>query len=76
MKLSVSIPDEDIEFLDEYGRRGGFPSRSAVLQRAVHLLRNEGLADDYAAAIVEWSDSDDGRAWDSTSGDGVIRAPR
>jgi hypothetical protein len=46
-----------------------------VLQRAVHLLRNEGLADDYAAAIVEWSGSDDERVWDSTSDDGV-RAPR
>lgn len=76
VKVSVSIPDEDVAFLDDYARRGGFPSRSAVLQRAVGLLRTEGLEDDYAAAIAEWSDSEDATVWESMSGDGLSGAPR
>lgn len=74
MKLSVSIPDDDVEFLDDYARRGGYPSRSAVLHRAVRLLRTEGLEDDYAAAIGEWSGSDEAQAWEAASGDGLPRA--
>lgn len=76
VKLSVSIPDADVAFLDDYARKGGLPSRSAVLQRAVRLLRTEGLEDDYAQAIAEWSGSDDERAWESTSGDGLPDASR
>lgn len=75
MKLSVSIPDEDVEFLDEYARRGGYPSRSAVVQRAVRMLRSEGLEDDYAAAIDEWETSGDAEAWESTAGDGLVGRP-
>jgi Arc/MetJ-type ribon-helix-helix transcriptional regulator len=43
MKLSVSLPDEDVEFLDAYANEQGFPSRSAVLHKAVRLLRGAEL---------------------------------
>ena len=76
VKLSVSVPDEDVVFLDDYAERRGFPSRSAVLQRAIRLLRTEGLADDYAVAIDEWSGSEDERLWGATTGDGLSDAPR
>jgi len=40
MKLSVSLSDEDVEFLDEYARSKRLSSRSAAVQRAVRLLRS------------------------------------
>jgi Arc/MetJ-type ribon-helix-helix transcriptional regulator len=75
MKVSVSIPDEDVRFLDEYAREQGLDSRSAAVHRAVRLLRTAELADAYQAAWEEW-DSDAAGGWESTAGDGVIDAPR
>lgn len=75
MKLSVSLPDEDVEFLDEYARSLGIASRSAVVRRAVRLLRASGLAPAYAAAWAEWEASGEAEAWDSVVGDG-LETPR
>lgn len=69
MKVSVSIPDEDVEFLDEYAQTHRIPSRSAALQRAIRLLRASELTDAYAAAFVEWDDSADAERWDVTATD-------
>jgi Arc/MetJ-type ribon-helix-helix transcriptional regulator len=71
MKLSVSLPEEDVEFLDAYAREQHIESRSAVLHRAIRLLRSTGLADDYTDAWLEWSASDEAAAWDSTARDGL-----
>ena len=68
--MSVSIPDEDVEFLDAYAQRHGVGSRSAALQAAVRLLRAAELSDDYVAAWEEW-EADNGEAWDGTLADGV-----
>jgi Arc/MetJ-type ribon-helix-helix transcriptional regulator len=71
MKVSVSLPDEDIEFLDTYAATSGMTSRSAVLHKAVRLLKAHELSDDYESAWDEWSGSDDGQQWDNTLADGV-----
>jgi Arc/MetJ-type ribon-helix-helix transcriptional regulator len=71
MKLSVSLPDEDIEFLDAYARSQGYRSRSAVLQRAVRLLRSTELGDAYAEAWTEWAETGEADLWESTSSDGL-----
>ena len=71
MKLSVSLPDEDVHFLDEYAEEQGVSSRSAVVHRAVRLLRASGLGPAYEAAWSEWSDSEDAELWESTIGDGL-----
>jgi len=71
MKLSVSLPEEDVEFLDQYARTRGYRSRSAVVHRAVRLLRSAELGDAYADAWKQWSDSGEGDAWESTVGDGL-----
>jgi Arc/MetJ-type ribon-helix-helix transcriptional regulator len=71
MKISVSLPEEDIDFLDEYARSLGVPSRSAVIQRAVRLLRAAELGPAYAEAWEEWQTSGDAEAWDTAVGDGV-----
>ncbi len=71
MKLSVSLPDEDVEFLDTYAREHGYESRSAAVRRAVRLLRASQLGDEYVNAWREWSDSGAEEDWDVTMGDGL-----
>ena len=71
MKLSVSLPDEDVKFLDEYARSEGIKSRSAVVQRAVRLLRAAELGPAYAQAWQEWDASGDADLWETVSADGI-----
>jgi 3-mercaptopyruvate sulfurtransferase SseA len=71
VKLSVSLADEDVEFLDSYARESGVGSRSAAVARAVRLLRAAQLGDDYAAAWTEWESDDDARLWESVAADGL-----
>ena len=75
VKLSVSLPDDDVAFVDEYARRGA-SSRSSVLHRAIALLRMAELEDAYADAWDEWEQDDQAGEWDSTSGDGITDATR
>jgi Arc/MetJ-type ribon-helix-helix transcriptional regulator len=71
MKLSVSLPDEDVEFLDAYAQAQGVESRSAALHRAVRLLRATELTSDYEEAWTEWASSGDAELWATTSTDGL-----
>jgi metal-responsive CopG/Arc/MetJ family transcriptional regulator len=71
MKLSISLSESEVAALDEYQRQSGLSSRSAVVQRAIRLLRHEHLEEDYAAAWQEWDSSEDSIAWDTASGDGL-----
>ena len=74
MKLSISLPAEDVGFLDAYARSQGIKSRSGVIQTALRLLRTSELADDYASAWEEW-DEEDATAWDQSSRDGLTPTP-
>ncbi|MEO8107687.1 MAG: antitoxin [Actinomycetes bacterium] len=67
MKLSVSLADEDVEFLDAFAETSGVSTRSAVLQCAVALLRQSQLADSYVEAFTEWDASPDAQPWDSAA---------
>jgi Arc/MetJ-type ribon-helix-helix transcriptional regulator len=69
MKVSVSIPDEDVEFLDTYTKTHQIASRSAALHRAIRLLRASELGDAYAAAFTEWTDDSPNDAWDNAVAD-------
>ena len=71
MKISISLSEEDVEFLDEYARELKLASRSAVVQRAVRLLKSSGLASAYASAWEEWDTGDDASAWETTVHDGL-----
>lgn len=71
MKVSVSLPDDDVEFLDTYAVREGFASRSAVLHKAVRLLRASELGGAYEQAWAEWRESDDASLWEATTADGL-----
>jgi Arc/MetJ-type ribon-helix-helix transcriptional regulator len=70
MKVSVSLPDEDVDFLDSYADSQGFASRSAVVHKAVRLLRASELGPAYEDAWDQWS-KDDADAWESTARDGL-----
>ena len=70
MKVSVSLPDDDVEFLDSYADRAGFASRSAVVHKAVRLLRASELGAAYEDAWTTWEAGDDSALWDATAGDG------
>lgn len=71
MKISVSLPDEDVEFLDSYAQSQGYESRSAVVHAAVRMLRSSKLGDAYADAWLEWEESGDAELWDKTTSDGL-----
>ncbi|MBK5333720.1 MAG: ribbon-helix-helix protein, CopG family [Ilumatobacteraceae bacterium] len=70
MKVSVSLPDDDVDFLDSYADRAGFASRSAVVHKAVRLLRASELGAAYEDAWTTWEASDDSALWDATASDG------
>ncbi len=65
MGSNLSIPEEDVEFLDNYTKTHKIESRSAALHRAIRLLRASELGDAYAAAFSEWADDPANDAWDN-----------
>lgn len=67
----MSLPDEDVEFLDQYAVDHGIGSRSAAVQQAVRLLRASGLGAAYEDAWSDWAREDDAALWASTSADGL-----
>ena len=69
--MRVRLPSADIKFLDSYAEEHSMPSRSAVLHKAVTLLREASLAPAYEEAWAEWVSSGDAALWDATTGDGV-----
>jgi len=71
MKMSISLPDEDVEFLDSYAQAQGLTSRSAVLRKAVRLLRGVELAPDYEDAFLVWEESGEATDWEPTAGDNL-----
>jgi Arc/MetJ-type ribon-helix-helix transcriptional regulator len=71
MKVSVSLPDMDVDFLDAYAEAHAFPSRSAVLQQAVRALRMDELAASYGPAWAEWANTGESETWEPITGDGL-----
>jgi Arc/MetJ-type ribon-helix-helix transcriptional regulator len=70
MKVSVSLPAEDVQFLDEYARRHD-RSRSAAVREAITTLRDGMLADAYEQAWTQWEADGEPVPWDQVSGDGL-----
>ncbi|RKT82990.1 hypothetical protein SAMN05421805_10335 [Saccharopolyspora antimicrobica] len=76
MKLSVSLSDEDVTFVDSYAEQTGAHSRSAVIHQAISLLRTAELEEAYESAWDEWESSADAQLWDATTADGMADASR
>ena len=71
MKVSVSLSDDDVKYLDTYARERRLGSRSAALQKAVRLLRASELGTEYEHAWDEWTDSNEAESWERVAGDGL-----
>jgi len=71
MKVSVSLPNDDVQFLDEYARDQGLDSRSAAVHQAVRLLRASELGAAYESAWDEWAAKGESERWEATIGDGL-----
>jgi Arc/MetJ-type ribon-helix-helix transcriptional regulator len=71
MKLSVSLPDADVAYLDAYARAQGLNSRSAVLHQAIRLLRAAELTDAYEDAWQDWESGPEAELWEAVTGDGL-----
>ncbi len=69
MKLSVSLPEDDVTTLDAYVTSHPGSTRSSALQQAIALLRERSLLEQYDTAMDQWTGSDDASAWDTTTGD-------
>ncbi|MDH6623441.1 Arc/MetJ-type ribon-helix-helix transcriptional regulator [Streptomyces sp. LBL] len=76
MKISVSLPQEDVAFVDDYASRTDAESRSAVIHAAIELLRQAQLEQEYTEAFAEWDGSEDAKFWDQFSGDGLTDEAR
>ncbi|MFF0542549.1 ribbon-helix-helix protein, CopG family [Nocardia thailandica] len=71
MKLSVSLSEDDLKVLDHEVCRAGLPGRSAAVHRAIQLLRERALEDEYTAAWDEWESSGEEEIWAPASSDGL-----
>ncbi|GAA3049844.1 Transcriptional regulator, contains Arc/MetJ-type RHH (ribbon-helix-helix) DNA-binding domain [Actinokineospora globicatena] len=69
VKLSVSLPEVDVQFIDEYLSRFDVATRSSVIQVAIGLLRESAMREEYAQAFAEWDAADDAALWESTVAD-------
>jgi hypothetical protein len=74
VKVSLSIPALDIEFLDSYAHEHGIESRSAAVHRAIGLLRASELGDAYEQAWQEWEESGEAELWEPTVADALPRS--
>ncbi|MFS0912260.1 ribbon-helix-helix domain-containing protein [Microbacterium sp. 179-I 3D2 NHS] len=70
MKVSLSLSESDVAFLDTEQLSGRYASRSAAVQDAVRMLRESRLADAYAQAFDESYEEE----WDSAASDGLASA--
>jgi Arc/MetJ-type ribon-helix-helix transcriptional regulator len=76
VKVSVSLPDDDVDFVDQYAHRRGSASRSSVIHHAIELLRATELEDAYADAWDEWQSGGEEAAWSATTDNGIAHATR
>ena len=65
-KLSISLPQQQCEFLERYREEHHYKSRSDVIKKALYLLQQLQLEAEYLAANEEIDD-----AFDITIADGL-----
>jgi hypothetical protein len=63
VQLRVSLPEEDVAFLDAYARANGNQSRSAVLHLAIFTFRGAQLTGSYEEAWSEWALTAEAAEW-------------
>lgn len=68
-KLSISLTDDLVKFIDRYRSDRGLKARSEVIDQALRLLKQQSLEAAYTEAYAEMSQEDS--LWDITTGDGL-----
>jgi Arc/MetJ-type ribon-helix-helix transcriptional regulator len=71
MKVSVSLPGDDLAYLESQIANGRYATRSAAMHAAIKSLRTRDLEAQYAEAARDWAESGDQAAWGSTVADGL-----
>jgi len=71
VKVSLSLTDDDVRFLDERSRGGGYASRSAVVADAIRAMRMADVVDMYVEDFKAWEESGEARLWDLAASDGL-----
>lgn len=71
MRLTVSLPESEAEFLRRYQEQHQMASRSAVVAQALKVLREASLVEQYRQADDEWHESGEARVWEATAGEGI-----
>jgi len=66
VKVSVSLPEDDIAFLERVSS-----NRSAAIHTVIALARRAELADAYQDAYSDTADDADRALWGTTVGDGL-----
>lgn len=69
-KLSISLPEQDVSYLDTLIDEHT-TSRSAAVHQIIRRMRELDAEYGYAQAMVEWEESGEAELWDQTAGDGL-----
>ncbi len=70
-KVSVSLSPDDIAFLDDLAVSGEVASRSAALQQAIRVMREQRLKDDYYEMFSSPEYAREAEEWDAISIEGL-----
>lgn len=65
-KLSISLPQDQCQFIDSYQEKSHYKSRSAVIKQAIYLLQQKELEACYLEA-----NQDTDNAFDIAIADGI-----
>lgn len=68
-KLSVSIEQQLLAFLEGYQKEYRLKTKSEVISQALRLLRERELESQYAEAMKEWEE--EAELWEAVTGDGL-----
>ena len=71
VKVSTTLPERDVVFIERYAKEKNLPSRAAAYQAAVKALRDQELMRQYEEADKEWYESGEAAVWECTVGDGI-----
>jgi metal-responsive CopG/Arc/MetJ family transcriptional regulator len=72
-KVSISLPKQMMLFVEQYRRQHKLRSRSDVFAKAVKVLEERSLEQDYRDSYRDHAE--EMKAWDVTVGDGLDDEP-
>jgi Arc/MetJ-type ribon-helix-helix transcriptional regulator len=71
VKLSVSVNQGFVPFIERYQQAHTVRTKSEVVERALELLRKAELEQAYKEAAQEWLENPDATLWENTVADGL-----